>query len=127
MSSSPDASSRMSSRSIGVTNVEFRRWMMSYVIRSPSCSQSRIARARPCCSGNERSISSSSSAARSTVAAHSSKGPKKAGVVRGRRAQRLVEQLGGAQHVGGRFLEETEEDAVLRGEDLREPSHGPGL
>ena len=29
----------MSSRSIGVTNVEFRRWMMSCVIRSPSCSQ----------------------------------------------------------------------------------------
>ena len=39
MSSSADVSARMSSRSIGVTNVEFRRWWMSWVIRSPSCSQ----------------------------------------------------------------------------------------
>ena len=35
----------MSSRSIGVTKVWLRRWMMSWVIRSPSCSASRISRA----------------------------------------------------------------------------------
>ena len=35
----------MSSRSIGVTNVWLSRWMMSWVIRSPSCSQTRISRA----------------------------------------------------------------------------------
>ena len=33
----------MSSRSIGVTNVGLSRWMMSCVIRSPSCSASRIS------------------------------------------------------------------------------------
>ena len=35
----------MSSRSIGVTNVWLRRWMMSCVIRSPSCSQITMSRA----------------------------------------------------------------------------------
>ena len=37
----------MSSRSIGVTKVELSRWMMSWVIRSPSCSALRISRPRP--------------------------------------------------------------------------------
>ena len=34
----------MSSRSIGVTNVGFSRWMMSCVMRSPSCSQTTTSR-----------------------------------------------------------------------------------
>ncbi len=37
----------MSSRSNGVTKVELRRLMMSWVIRSPSCSDLRISRFRP--------------------------------------------------------------------------------
>ena len=41
----------MSSRSIGVTNVWFSRWMMSCVIRSPSCSQIRMSRASSLRSG----------------------------------------------------------------------------
>ncbi len=41
----------MSSRSIGVTNVWLSRWMMSCVIRSPSCSQIRISRASSLRSG----------------------------------------------------------------------------
>src|SRR3954447_1290154 len=54
----------MSSRSIGVTNVSLRRRMMSWVIRSPSCSQIRMSRARSALSGKWRSIWSSRSAAR---------------------------------------------------------------
>ena len=41
----------MSSPSIGVTKVELSRWTMSWVIRSPSCSASRISRASPSVSG----------------------------------------------------------------------------
>src|SRR3954469_21921204 len=54
----------MSSRSIGVTNVWLRRWMMSWVIRSPSCSQIRISRASSFFSGYWVSSSSRSDAAR---------------------------------------------------------------
>src|SRR6266576_1245027 len=55
----------MSSGSIGVTKVEFVRWARSWVIRSPSCSTSRISRARSALSGQPLSISWSSRAARS--------------------------------------------------------------
>src|SRR5215204_1375175 len=55
----------MSSPSIGVTNVVFIRWTMSWVIRSPSCSASRISRASPVSSGHSWSISWSMRAARS--------------------------------------------------------------
>src|SRR3954464_6269571 len=55
----------MSSASIGVTKVELVRWEMSWVIRSPSCSTSRISRARSALSGQPLSISWSSFAARS--------------------------------------------------------------
>ena len=41
----------MSSRSIGVTKVVLRRWMMSCVIRSPSCSALRMSVKRPCVIG----------------------------------------------------------------------------
>ena len=34
----------MSSPSMGVTNVVLRRWTMSWVIRSPSCSALRMSR-----------------------------------------------------------------------------------
>src|SRR4051794_16320761 len=54
----------MSSRSIGVTNVWLRRWMMSCVIRSPSCSQIRISRVSSLRSGYWVSSSSRSAAAR---------------------------------------------------------------
>ena len=55
----------MSSRSNGVTKVELRRLMMSWVIRSPSCSDLRISRFRPSApSGQFSSISWSSSAER---------------------------------------------------------------
>ena len=37
----------MSSRSMGVTNVVLRRRMMSWVIRSPSCSALRMSVERP--------------------------------------------------------------------------------
>ena len=43
----------MSSRSIGVTEVLLSRWMMSCVIRSPSCSQIRISRPSPPASGHD--------------------------------------------------------------------------
>jgi len=36
---------------LGLTDVLLRRWMMSWVIRSPSCSQIRISRPRPPASG----------------------------------------------------------------------------
>ena len=62
----------MSSRSIGVTNVWLRRWMMSWVIRSPSCSQTRMSRASSLRSGNVPSIWSSRSAARTMLPAASS-------------------------------------------------------
>src|SRR5215213_10169029 len=54
----------MSSRSIGVTNVWFSRWMMSCVMRSPSCSQIRISRASSLRSGYSASSSSSNPTAR---------------------------------------------------------------
>src|SRR5215210_3630563 len=54
----------MSSRSIGVTNVWLSRWMMSCVIRSPSCSQIRISRASSLRSGYSLSSSSSNPTAR---------------------------------------------------------------
>ena len=44
MSSIWVASAWMSSRSIGVTKVVLSRWMMSWVIRSPSCSALRMSR-----------------------------------------------------------------------------------
>ena len=53
----------MSSRSIGVTKVELRRWMMSWVIRSPSCSAFSTSRPRPSSSGQVPIIWSSSRAA----------------------------------------------------------------
>src|SRR3954454_6005721 len=55
----------MSSASIGVTKVELVRWERSCVIRSPSCSTSRISRARPALSGQPLIMSWSSFAARS--------------------------------------------------------------
>src|SRR5829696_2344940 len=58
MSSSADARSRMSSRSIGVTNVWLRRWTMSCVIRSPSCSQITMSRASSPWSGQRSSMRS---------------------------------------------------------------------
>src|SRR3954453_14008186 len=57
----------MSSRSIGVTKVEFSRWMMSWVMRSPSCSQTTTSRASSPWSGHWSSICSSSSAARTML------------------------------------------------------------
>src|SRR5215203_1668592 len=54
----------MSSRSIGVTNVWLRRWMMSWVIRSPSCSQIRISLASSLRSGYSLRSSSRRAAAR---------------------------------------------------------------
>src|SRR5215211_1156205 len=56
MSSSAEARSRMSSRSIGVTNVWLRRWTMSCVIRSPSCSQITMSRASSPWSGQRSSM-----------------------------------------------------------------------
>ena len=50
----------MSSRSIGVTKVVLSRWMMSWVIRSPSCSALRMSRASPLSSGHCSSMSRSS-------------------------------------------------------------------
>src|SRR5215208_2638376 len=55
----------MSSRSIGVTKVVLRRWMMSWVIRSPSCSALRMSVARPASSGQRSSRSRRSFAVRS--------------------------------------------------------------
>src|SRR5215217_3899962 len=57
----------MSSRSIGVTNVELSRWMMSCVMRSPSCSQTTTSRASSPWSGHWSSMRSSSSAARTML------------------------------------------------------------
>jgi hypothetical protein len=50
----------MSSRSIGVTNVVLRRWMMLWVIRSPSCSALRMSRDIPLSSGHDAIMSRSS-------------------------------------------------------------------
>ena len=50
----------MSSRSIGVTNVVFSRWMMSWVMRSPSCSALSRSRPRPLSSGHSWNMSRSS-------------------------------------------------------------------
>src|SRR5215208_1642523 len=63
----------MSSRSIGVTKVWLIRWMISWVIRSPSCSQMRISRTKSALSGYSISISLSSAAARTILPAASSK------------------------------------------------------
>ena len=63
----------MSSRSIGVTDVLFSRWMMSWVIRSPSCSQIRMSRPSPPASGHDFISWSSSWAARRMFAPASSK------------------------------------------------------
>ena len=54
MSSRAEASARMSSRSIGVTNVWLSRSMMSCVMRSPSCSRSRISGPAACCPDSRR-------------------------------------------------------------------------
>src|SRR5215203_2359647 len=62
----------MSSRSIGVTNVEFSRWMMSCVMRSPSCSQTTTSRPISPWSGHWSSMRSSSSAARTMLVPASS-------------------------------------------------------
>ena len=78
----------MSSRSIGVTKVWLRRWMMSCVMRSPSCSQMRMSRASSLRSGKS--------------------------------GEHLLEQVGGAEDVPARLLEEVEEFAVTWGEDARE-------
>src|SRR3954451_963856 len=72
-SSSAEVSWRMSSRSIGVTKVELSRWMMSWVIRSPACSQMTMSRARSAESGYRASIRSRRSAAWTALAAASSK------------------------------------------------------
>src|SRR4051794_25719065 len=68
----------MSSASIGVTKVEFVRLERSWVIRSPSCSTSRISRARSALSGQPLSISWSSFAARSEFPPACANRPKKA-------------------------------------------------
>ena len=84
----------MSSRSIGVTNVSLRRRMMSWVIRSPSCSQIRMSRARSWpCSGKSRSIWSSRSAARRMLPPASSKRSKNS---RSRGAMTWRDALAGA-------------------------------
>ena len=62
----------MSSRSIGVTNVWLRRWMMSCVIRSPSCSHTTMSRASSPWSGHCSTIRSSRPAARTMFAPASS-------------------------------------------------------
>ena len=59
-SSSDLASAWMSSRSIGVTNVRFRRWMISCVSASHSCSICLICSAVSQAGGSEASIRSSS-------------------------------------------------------------------
>src|SRR5829696_4551207 len=81
----------MSSRSIGVTNVWLRRWMMSCVIRSPSCSQIRISRASSLRSGKSRNISSSRPAARKMFPPASSNRSKNS---RSFGASRLVRRTG---------------------------------
>ena len=63
----------MSSRSNGVTNVWLSRWMMSWVIRSPSCSQTTTSRIASPWSGHCSSMCSSSPAARTQFRAASSK------------------------------------------------------
>src|SRR3954453_21873079 len=63
----------MSSRSIGVTNVLLGCWNMSWGIRSPSCSQTRMSRASSARSGHAARIWSSSSGTGTTFAAASSK------------------------------------------------------
>src|SRR3954452_8426771 len=82
----------MSSRSIGVTNVWLRRWMMSCVIRSPACSQIRISRASSFFSGYWVSSSSSSDAARRMFPPASSNRSKKC---RSRGARAFARRTGG--------------------------------
>ena len=86
-----DARAMMSSRSNGVTNVWLSRWMMSCVMRSPSCSQTTTSRSSPPWSGHCSSI--------------------------------VLEQLGGADAVAPRLLEEVEELSFLGREDLGQPTH----
>ena len=62
----------MSSRSIGVTNVWLSRWMMSCVIRSPSCSQTTMSRDELAVSGHSWTSRSSRPAARTMFAPASS-------------------------------------------------------
>ena len=76
----------MSSRSIGVTNVWFSRWMMSCVIRSPSCSQTTMSR---------RQLA-----------------------VVGPLVEHPLEQAGRADDVRAGLLEQVEELALLRSEQL---------
>ena len=89
----------MSSRSIGVTKVELRRWMMSWVIRSPSCSALRISRARPLVLGpGVASSASSSRAARRVFCPASVKRSKK---VRSRGSEREARHGGQPTEVAG--------------------------
>src|SRR5215217_3773860 len=82
----------MSSRSIGVTNVWLRRWIMSWVILSPSCSQIRMSRASSLRSGYCVSSSSSSAAARRMFPPASSNRSKNS---RSRGARTLARRTGG--------------------------------
>src|SRR3954453_6907114 len=97
MSSSAEARSRMSSRSIGVTNVWFRRWMMSCVSRSPSCSQIRMSRETSFVSGKPRSIWSRRSALRTRLRAEASNRSKNS---RSRGAKRFARRGMGARSYG---------------------------
>src|SRR5918994_1395663 len=81
----------MSSRSIGVTKVWLSRWMMSWVMRSPSCSQIRMSRASSLRSGKSLSISSSRPAARRMLPPASSKRSKNS---RSRGARTLERRTG---------------------------------
>src|SRR6187401_3246548 len=82
----------MSSRSIGVTNVWLSRWMMSWVIRSPSCSQIRISLASSLRSGYSVSSSSRRAAARRMLPPASSNRSKKC---RSRGARAFARRTGG--------------------------------
>ena len=82
----------MSSRSIGVTKVELRRLMMSWVIRSPSCSALRISRASPPSSGQVPIIWSSRRAAWRVFCPASMKRSKKVRS-RGRRERRATRAI----------------------------------
>src|SRR5262245_31027938 len=71
MSSRPLIRPWMSSRSSGVTNVDSRRWPMSWLISSPRCSVWRISAARDSGSSYVRSIASSWRAPARTFSASS--------------------------------------------------------
>src|SRR5680860_578447 len=85
----------MSSRPIGVTKVELSRRMMSWVIRSPSCSALRISRPRPLSSGQLPIIWSSSRAVRSVFCPASMKSSKKT-LSRGRSERRAIAESYGS-------------------------------